>query len=285
MRTRRSSRRLIAILVLVIAGYVPADAVRGEQASAQPSALDLAKWEKDIAAFEAEDRAHPVAPGGILFAGSSSIRMWTTLARDFPGLPVLNRGFGGSQIREVTAFAPRIVLPYKPRLIIFYCGTNDIASGRTAAQAADDFRTFVDTVRTSLPETRIAFISAAPNESRWHLRAQMIELNDRVRAYAKDASRVDFIDVWSAMLGPDGRPKAGIYLDDQLHMNARGYEIWTRIVGAYLQAHPLARRAPTSDVVPGVRGRSPAGAAAFSEPLNRRVGPSALPGVPPLRQV
>jgi lysophospholipase L1-like esterase len=210
--------------------------------SPQPAALGVSQWEDDIRAFEAADRAHPPAAGGILFAGSSSIRMWTTLAGDFPGLPVLNRGFGGSQIREVTAFVPRIVLPYEPRLIVFYCGANDIASGRPVAQVVSDFRTFVATVRASLPGTRIAFVSAAPNPDRWHLRAQMTELNAIVREWARGADRVDFIDVWPAMLGPDGLPKAGIYLDDQLHMNARGYEIWTRIVGAYLQAHQVAPR-------------------------------------------
>ena len=205
--------------------------------AADPPPLNLAQWEPDIRAFEEADQAHPPEPGGVLFAGSSSIRLWTTLAEDFPGVRVLNRGFGGSQIREVTAFVPRIVLPYKPSLIVFYAGTNDIASGnRTAAQAADDFQEFVRSVRASLPNTRIAFISAAPNPARWHLRAEMQELNRRVRDRARTADRIDFIDVWSAMLGPRGEPKAGIYRDDNLHMNAAGYEIWKRIVGDYLRA-------------------------------------------------
>jgi lysophospholipase L1-like esterase len=198
--------------------------------------LDLAQWEPAIRTFEDADRAHPPEPGGILFIGSSSIRLWTTLDRDFPGVPVLNRGFGGSHIREVTAFVPRIVLPYKPSIIVFYCGTNDIASGqRTSAEAAADFQAFVASARQTLPATRIAFISAAPNPARWHLRDQMQDLNQRVREWARTADRIDFIDVWPAMLGPDGLPRAGIYLDDQLHMNAAGYEIWTRIVADYLR--------------------------------------------------
>jgi lysophospholipase L1-like esterase len=240
MRTRCAG----PLLVLTLALLCRAEALPNGPQAQPDAALDPAQWEDEIRAFEAADGEHPPQPGGILFAGSSSIRMWTTLARDFPGRPVLNRGFGGSQIREVTAFAPRIVLPYKPKLIVFYCGTNDIAGGRAAAQVADDFRAFVTTVRASLPDTRIAFISAAPNPSRWHLRTQMIELNARVREWAKATSRVDFVDVWNAMLGPDGLPKRGIFLDDDLHMNARGYEIWTRIVGAYLEAHPVAANAP-----------------------------------------
>lgn len=132
------------------------------------------------------------------------------------------------------------MLPYKPSLVVFYCGTNDIASGRTSEQVADDFRAFVGAVRASLPDTRIAFISAAPNPARWSLRAQMIDLNARVREFAASSSRIDFIDVWQAMLGGDGQPKAGIYLDDKLHMNAEGYAIWRRIVGDYLKERPLA---------------------------------------------
>jgi lysophospholipase L1-like esterase len=231
VQTRRS------VLAFVLVALSAAGAAVAARQAATADALDLAKWESDIRAFEAADREHPPAKGGILFAGSSSIRLWTTLADDFPGLPVLNRGFGGSQIREVTAFAPRIVLPYAPRLIVFYCGTNDVAAGRPAALVAGDFRTFVATVRASLPRARIAFIAAAPNPARWKLRAEMISLNDRVRTWAAAQERVDFIDVWPAMLGPDGQPKAGIYRDDQLHMNAAGYEIWTRIVGDYLRDH------------------------------------------------
>jgi lysophospholipase L1-like esterase len=169
--------------------------------------------------------------------------MWTTLQQDFPGLPVLNRGFGGSQIREVTAFVPRIVLPYKPALIVFYCGTNDIASGRSPGEVADDFRAFAAAVRASLPGTRIAFIGAAPNPARWHLRTQMLDLNARVGAIAASSPGIDFIDVWAPMLGADGQPKAGIYLDDKLHMNAVGYAIWRRIVGDYLKEHPVAAMA------------------------------------------
>jgi lysophospholipase L1-like esterase len=222
--------------LLAVAGTPEAAGQAAASAPAEPT-VDLAQWEDAIQAFEAADRAHPVTAGGILFAGSSSIRMWTTLADDFAGMPVLNRGFGGSQIREVTAFAPRIVLPYRPRLIVFYCGTNDIASGRAPADVAADFRTFVSVVRSALPQTRIAFISAAPNPARWHLRTRMQDLNARVQAWARSMDRLDFIDVWNAMLGPDGQPKPGIYLDDELHMNAQGYAIWTRIVGEYLRQH------------------------------------------------
>jgi len=229
MRSRGSIPLFVCVLVLL---------GRSLLARQAGPPLDLARWEPEIRAFADADRSHPPRPGGILFVGSSSIRLWTTLEQDFRRLPVRNRGFGGSQIREVTAFVPRIVLPYKPALIVFYCGTNDIASGhRSGAEVARDFQAFVAAVRTSLPSTRIAFISAAPNPARWHLREEMQDLNGRVRDWARTADRVDFIDVWRAMLGPDGQPRAGIYRDDKLHMNAAGYEIWKGIVGNYLKAH------------------------------------------------
>jgi lysophospholipase L1-like esterase len=230
--------RVVLSLALVL-GLVPgrmAFAATQAAAPAAPTQESLAKWEPEILAFEDADKGHPPEPGGILFVGSSSIRMWKTLAQDFPGLPVLNRGFGGSQIREVTAFVPRIVLPYHPSRIVFYCGTNDVASGgRTVDQVVADFQEFVRTVRQTLPDVTIAFISAAPNPARWQFREAWLTLNDRVQALAAADPRLDFIDIWRAMLGPSGQPRPELFIKDQLHMNAAGYAIWTRIVGEYLK--------------------------------------------------
>src|SRR5690242_17324343 len=151
---------LVLAAVATLSG-IPLQAPAPAAEAPQSSGDDLAQWEPEIAAFEASDRIHRPAPGGILFTGSSSIRLWTSLANDFPGLPVLNRGFGGSQIHHVTAFVPRIVVPYQPKLIIFYCGANDIASGHLRVdEVVRDYDAFVRTVRASLPHVRIAFISA-----------------------------------------------------------------------------------------------------------------------------
>ncbi|HEX5819207.1 MAG TPA: SGNH/GDSL hydrolase family protein [Gemmatimonadales bacterium] len=220
---RRSLRHYAVVLALLLAAAHGAAAQEGPE-----------RWEDDIRAFEAADAAHPVARGGILFTGSSSIRLWTSLARDFPGLPVINRGFGGSQIHEVTHFAPRVVRPYAPRLIVLYAGTNDIANGKPVDRAVADVEAFVAAVHATLPNTRIAFISAAPNPARWHLRQEMQEFNRRVRAYAASDPRLAFIDVWPHMLGADGLPKPGIFVEDRLHMNERGYAIWREVVGRFL---------------------------------------------------
>ena len=208
---------------------------------------DVARWEPDIRAFEEADRAAPAPGEGILFVGSSSIRLWETLEHDFSGLPVVNRGFGGSRIRDVHAFLDRIVLPYRPRLIVFYCGTNDINAGRSVRRVVEDYRRFVRAVHEQLPQARIAFIAAAPNPARWHLRDQMQRLNREVQAWSRRDERLDYIDVWSAMLGPDGRPRPEIFVEDRLHMNERGYAIWARVVGEYLACEWAADRGGSLD--------------------------------------
>src|SRR5215213_861478 len=193
-------------------------------------ALDLSQWEPEIRAFEDADRQSPPPTGGIVFAGSSSIRLWKTVARDFAGLPVLNRGFGGSQIREVTAFADRIVIPYRPRLIVFYCGSNDVVSGRAVPDVVGDLRAFVGKIHAALPQTRLIYISVAPNPARWHLKDAWRDLNERTRAYTRTDGRLSFVDIWSEMLGASGEPRPELFVEDQLHMNERGYAIWARVL-------------------------------------------------------
>lgn len=218
-------------------GAPPAPAAAQAPAeAAAPAPLDLAQWEDEIRAFEEEDRRSPPPSRAVLFVGSSSIRLWTTLRADFRGLPVLNRGFGGSQIREVTAFVPRIVLPYEPRLIVFYCGSNDIASGaRNPAEVLDDYRAFVRAVHASLPDTRILFVSIAPNPARWHLRQAFRRANASIEAYTRTDPRLGYIDVWTHMIGVNGRPRPDLFVDDRLHMNEKGYAIWRRILAEKLK--------------------------------------------------
>ena len=109
--------------------------------------FDPKRWEKDIAAFEASDRTNPPPKGSVLFIGSSSIRLWKSLAADFPDLKVINRGFGGSHIPDTTHFAERIIFPYEPSKIVLYAGDNDIAGGRSPEQVFADFKELVEKVR------------------------------------------------------------------------------------------------------------------------------------------
>jgi lysophospholipase L1-like esterase len=230
-----AARRLPHVIVLLVCVLVPRTGQA--QATATPAAapLDLAQWEADIRAFEEADRHTTPPREGVLLVGSSSMRLWKSAAEDFPGLPVLNRGFGGSQVREVTAFADRIVVPYRPRVILFYCGSNDVFGGRPAPAVVTDTETFIRKVHAVLPATRIIYISIAPNPARWHLKDAWLELNTRMKAFAATDPRVTFVDVWSAMLDAAGQPRPELFVEDRLHMNERGYAIWARLLRPVVQ--------------------------------------------------
>src|SRR5262249_51308029 len=147
-----------------------------------------------IRAFEAQDRKQAPEPGGVLFLGSSSIRLWET-ARDFPDTQIINRGFGGSQIADSVHYADRVAIPYKPRLIMFYAGDNDIAAGKSADEVLADFKKFVVKIRASLPETRIAFIAIKPSPMRWKHFDTQCRANELVREFIKSDRRLSYIDV------------------------------------------------------------------------------------------
>ncbi|MFT3792375.1 MAG: SGNH/GDSL hydrolase family protein [Rudaea sp.] len=191
-------------------------------------------WEKDIQKFEAADKANPPKPGAILFIGSSSIEHWKDVANDFPDKRVLNRGFGGSRIADSTYYAGRIVVPYKPSMIVFYAGDNDVNDGHTAQQVFDDYVAFVARVRKDLPVTPIAFISIKPSPSRAALLPVMSEANARIRAYAASHPHLVYIDVASRMLDAKGRPREELFIEDRLHMNRAGYDLWKEIIAPYL---------------------------------------------------
>jgi lysophospholipase L1-like esterase len=206
---------------------------------AAPPANPLAKWEPEVAAFQKNDAEKPAPTHAVLFLGSSSIRFWTDVAKDFPHHRVVNRGFGGSMISDSIGLADRLVFPYEPRMIVFYAGGNDINGGKSPETVAADFRTFAETVHARLPKTDIAFISIAPNPNRWAQVEKVKTANAAIEAYCKETPHLKFIDVFPHMLGPDGQPKEGIFRDDQLHMNAEGYKIWVEVVKPFLPTPDL----------------------------------------------
>lgn len=191
------------------------------------------QWEKEIAAFEAEDRKRRPVPGGIVFTGSSTIRKWATLARDFAPLPVLNRGFGGSQTVDAVHFAPRLILPYRPRQVVLFAGTNDINAKKPPRQVASDFLDFVLAVRQLAPGARISYIEMTSSPSRWEQRAAVVETNSMISRLCQ-RNRVDFIPVREKLLGPDGTPRPELFISDRLHLNADGYKILTEAVRPFL---------------------------------------------------
>ena len=192
------------------------------------------RWAKEIAAFEAEDAARPFAPGGIVFVGSSSIRLWN-LATAFPGTRALNRGFGGTQIADSVRHVDRLVLRHRPATVVFYAGDNDINAGRTPAQVRDDFRAFVQRVHAALPTTRIAFVGIKPSLARWSKIDDVREANRLVRANCDADDRLGFVDVDGPMLGWDGKPRADLFVKDGLHLSARGYALWNVLVAPFLE--------------------------------------------------
>lgn len=207
-------------------------------APASPAALappTAAAFVPEIAVFAVRDSLDPPAPGGILFVGSSSIRFWSTLATDFPGEPVLNRGFGGSTLPDVTFYAPRIVLPYRPRTIVLYAGDNDIAAGHSPEQVLADYETFARLVHGALPSTRLVFVSIKPSPSRWELADRMREANALIaRAIAGD-SLATYVDVFTPMLGPSGRPRPELFRADSLHMTPAGYALWRERLAPFVR--------------------------------------------------
>lgn len=192
-------------------------------------------WEKDISAFEEIDRKQTPPEKAVLFTGSSSIRMWTTLARDFPSIKFINRGFGGSHLEDLVYFAPRIVLPYKPKLIVVYSGENDIEAGQSAENVLADFKAFVEFRDKNLPRTPIVYISIKPSVLRWSKWPEMKRGNDLIKAEITKRKRVRYADLASKMLGPDGKPLPDIFLADNLHLNAKGYAIWREHLAQFLK--------------------------------------------------
>ncbi len=195
------------------------------------------KWEKDIRAFEATDKTNPPPEGAILFIGSSTIKLWKTLAQDFPEYRVINRGFGGSQIADAVHFADRIVIPYKPKMIVFYSGGNDINAGKSPMQVADDFRAFVGKVRASLPDVRIAFMASGPSIKRWAQADKQRELNRLVKDYIEKGTNMDYIDAFDVFLGQDGQPRPELFAPDKLHNSAEGYRIRVSLVKPCLEKY------------------------------------------------
>ena len=180
-------RLVISFICLNLLGLI------GSLAAGEP-AHDFARWEKEISAFERSDRTNPPAKGCILFIGSSTIRFWQSLPQDFPGLPVVNRGFGGSELEDATHFADRIIFPYEPGMIFLRAGGNDLWAGKTPERVFADFKDFVDTVRSRLPRTVIVYIGWNPSVARWKQADKEKEMNRLIEAYVRRTPGLKYVD-------------------------------------------------------------------------------------------
>ncbi|MBX3390926.1 MAG: hypothetical protein KF691_15865 [Phycisphaeraceae bacterium] len=229
--------RFRGVCILVLAVGAGAALMGGNSAepgapeSGQSAATQSPWYENEIRAFEEADRASPPARGQVLFTGSSSIRMWISLAEDMKPMPVLNRGFGGSQTRDVIEVFDRIVLPYKPSAIVYYCGDNDLGTdNHDFAGAAKGFIDFDKKARAVFPDVRVFYIAIKPSLARWNNWPAMERANSIVNDYCNKTPGATFLDIATPMLGPEGKLDPTLFREDGLHMTAKGYAIWTDVV-------------------------------------------------------
>ena len=183
------------------------------------------KWEKEIAAFEANDHTNPPPKNGLVFIGSSTVRMWKTLAQDFPEQRVINRGFGGSEIVDSTYFAERVIFPYSPRMVLLRAGGNDLWGGKTAEHVFADYKEFVAKVQAKLPEAEIVFIALNPSIARWKQADKEKAVNSMIEEYTRGKPRLRYIETYDMVLGKDGQPRPELFIADKLHFNAEGYKL------------------------------------------------------------
>lgn len=195
---------------------------------------DPLRFAGQIEDFDSLDMVKPVPENCVLFIGSSSMRMWKTAESTFQEYNVINRGFGGSQHSDVLYYFSRLVLRYRPSKIVFYEGDNDVAAGKSPERILSDFKKVVDLVEKYLPETELGFIAIKPSPKRWEMAPKMIEANNLIRDYCDTNPKLTFIDVWPKMVNAKGA-KQKLFLEDMLHMNEKGYKIWTKKVKPFLK--------------------------------------------------
>lgn len=218
------------VVLWVVLGIAMVSVAQG----AEPADPDPNRFAKEIQTFKEWDAKNAVPADPILFVGSSSIRMWRT-HESFPNLPVINRGFGGSHISDVLYFAERIVLPYKPKVIVFYAGDNDMAGGKSAQRVLNDYRKFVNLVGAELPQTRHIFVTIKPSGRRWEIWPEMHKANNLIRDFCEKDDRLFFADLGTPLLDAEGKPDNSLFRDDQLHLNAKGYAAWDKTLAPILK--------------------------------------------------
>jgi lysophospholipase L1-like esterase len=232
----------------------------GGVASSQEPAKDLpwnqdpTRWTEVIKGFERDDVAAPPPANVIVFTGSSSIAFWHTVRDDMAPLQVVNRGFGGSTMKEALFWLDPLVLKYKPQAVVLYEGDNDIGLYNLSPESIrDGFLEFVKRVHAELPATRIYFLAIKPSIARWNLWPQMSRTNDLIRDICKQQRNLHFIDIATPMLDEHGKPHADLFDIDNLHLNAKGYALWTSVVKPIL----VEREGPAQLKCDRSRGAAP----------------------------
>lgn len=204
---------------------------------ATSEAQQLPGFWNDIQQFKQKDSAAFPAPGQILFIGSSSFTRWQDVNDYFPGHQILNRGFGGSGLLDLIRYRYELIYSYAPRQIVVYCGENDLAGTKdlTVAGVVERWKTLYQYIRDKYPSVPLAYVSMKPSPSRNNLSSKFKEANALIKTFLASDKHATFIDVYSLMLNPDGSIMEDIFVEDRLHMNAKGYAIWKKAIGPHLK--------------------------------------------------
>lgn len=192
------------------------------------------RFEKEIREFARLDSMVMPPPGKIQMVGSSSFTMWRDVNHYLPGYPLINRGFGGSTLADVIYYFDEVVAPYKPAQVLIYCGENDIAAGAKADTVVQRFKRLFHMIRKIDENIQITYVSMKPSPSRAAMMMAMHQGNAMIKSWLSTQPGTAFVDVYSKMLDAGGQPRPDIFLEDMLHMNGRGYEIWARAIAPHL---------------------------------------------------
>ena len=237
MKTRYAR---IAVLLVLALGFTTL-------AAAQTQTIDPTRFEEAIQAFEAEDRAMMPPEGAIVVTGSSSIRRWhPSLKQDLAPLTVIPRGFGGSTMQDLEYFLDRIVIKYKPRAVVIYEGDNDTAYGVAPEEIVGRLESIVDRVHAEVPEARVYVMSVKPSLARVDVWDKAQEANVLSQRFAASHDLVSYIDVANPFLQSNGKVMDDIFIDDGLHLNEKGTQIWASTIKAALMEGE-AQHEPTEE--------------------------------------
>ena len=227
--TRTRFLGFFALSLLLLAPAAVAQ-TKAEKANKKDVPFSVTRYQPSIDAFLKADQTNPPPKNAILFIGSSIFRQWTTLAEQMAPLPVFNRAFGGSRTPELLHYADTIVVPYAPKVIVYYCGSNDINAEATPAEIAGNVRKFVGRIHAALPKTRVIYVSILRAPQKKNAWDKVDAANRLVRDLCAKDARLSFVDVNPAVFGPDGQARLALYREDQLHYHPPAYLGFTAII-------------------------------------------------------
>lgn len=225
----RHIRHHMILRALILLWLLPVFAPLSAQVPENPFA-------EDVRRFSILDSLNPPPKNAVLFLGSSSFTLWKDVPNYFPGYTLVNRAFGGSKLIDQIEFIDQLVLPYQPRQVVIYCGENDFAASDTISvqEVVNRFIRLTNLIRDRAPNAKITYISMKPSPSRWYLESKFRSANDQIKDFLYTKPNTSFVNIWDKMLNKELVPDSTLFLEDRLHMNAAGYNIWQKAIIPHL---------------------------------------------------